>query len=113
MKITISQEVLKMLPDDLSLILALNDGSNQFSNAQGCCMIGDRFLVIPVAEPVAPFNVPIPSDSLPVFISNYEKIFLSGHLVLTKNSYTGNLVLKNEGGVLDTNVELRPTLATV
>lgn len=37
-------------------ILTSNDGSNQFSSAAGCCMIGERFLITPIDEPLDSYN---------------------------------------------------------
>ena len=81
-------------------ILTSNDGSNQFSSAAGCCMIGERFLITPIDEPLDPYN------EFTFFTSTYDQMFLTGHLILDVHPTSGTLILKNESGYLDTNLLL-------
>lgn len=87
-------------------ILTSNDGSNQFSSAAGCCMIGERFLITPIDEPLAPYNELVSSNQFTFFTSTYDQMFLTGHLILDVHPTSGTLILKNEGGYLDTNLLL-------
>ena len=49
MELTITTEAAQRLPQGTTqFILTANDGSNQFSSAEGCCMIGERFLIAPI-----------------------------------------------------------------
>lgn len=42
----VQPEVFKQVPRlKDGFLLTLNDGSNQFSSAEGCCMIGDHFFI--------------------------------------------------------------------
>ena len=49
MSLTISEEVKQRLAPFLTetntFLLVANDGSNPYSSAEGCCMIGDRFII--------------------------------------------------------------------
>ena len=63
-------------------ILTSNDGSNQFSSAAGCCMIGERFLITPIDEPLDPYNELVSSNQFTFFTSTYDQMFLTGHLIL-------------------------------
>lgn len=87
-------------------ILTSNDGSNQFSSAAGCCMIGERFLITPIDEPLDPYNELVSSNQFTFFTSTYDQMFLTGHLILDVHPTSGTLILKNEGGYLDTNLLL-------
>lgn len=47
MIIHLTKEAQEMLPKGRkTFILTTNDGSNIFSSSEGCCMIGDRFLLV-------------------------------------------------------------------
>lgn len=54
MSLTISEEVKQRLAPFLTetntFLLVANDGSNPYSSAEGCCMIGDRFIIVPVDQ---------------------------------------------------------------
>jgi uncharacterized protein YqkB len=107
MDLTITSEAATHLPQDVTqFILTANDGSNQFSSAAGCCMIGERFLITPIEEIIAPFTLEIPSNLFTFYTSEYDTMFLSGHLELFVHPTSGTLVLKNESGYLDNNVLL-------
>lgn len=108
MKLHITNEAAFYLADKLagskSFILALNDGSNQFSSAQGCCMIGDRFLIKPIKEKIAPFSEQLQNEQYQVYISDYEKNFLPHNITLDRSGSYGNFVLRSDEGILDMNV---------
>ncbi|MGX7131253.1 MULTISPECIES: iron-sulfur cluster biosynthesis family protein [Enterococcus] len=89
-----------------SILLTLNDGSNQFSSAAGCCMIGDRFQLVLVDAPVSPFTQQLDNDRFSVFTSDYETVFLGENPILDFNQTLHTLILKNDGGLLDSNVFL-------
>jgi uncharacterized protein YqkB len=111
MELTVTEPAKKVLELKLGqlseFLFVLNDGSNQFSSAEGCCLIGDRFLIVPTAEPIEPFTKPIKNNEYRIFTSEYDAIFLTGKLVLDVNPSSGTLVLKNEGGILDNNVLIK------
>ena len=60
MSLTISEEVKQRLAPFLTetntFLLVANDGSNPYSSAEGCCMIGDRFIIVPVDQAEAPYT---------------------------------------------------------
>ncbi|MTD39027.1 iron-sulfur cluster biosynthesis family protein [Erwinia sp. CPCC 100877] len=90
-----------------AFLLILNDGFNPFSSAEGCCLIGDRFLIVPTNEPIEPFTKLIQNETYRVYTSDYDALFLTGKLVLAVNPSAGTLILKNEGGILDHNVSIK------
>jgi len=96
MELAISLAAQKQLASKLNnrstFLLVSNDGSNQFSSAQGCCMIGDRFLIVSVDQGIAPFTVPIDNALYQVYTSTYDKLFLTGLLQLTVNEGSSTLV---------------------
>lgn len=105
MELTITTEAAQRLPQGTTqFILTANDGSNQFSSAEGCCMIGERFLIAPIEEIIVPFTLEIPSNLFTFYTSEYDTMFLTGHLELMVHPTSGTLVLKNESGYLDNNV---------
>jgi hypothetical protein len=69
--LTISEEVKQRLAPFLTetntFLLVANDGSNPYSSAEGCCMIGDRFIIVPVDQallsnmPLSFFKVMVPA----------------------------------------------------
>ena len=65
MSLTISEEVKQRLAPFLTetntFLLVANDGSNPYSSAEGCCMIGDRFIIVPVDQAEAPYTETIPN----------------------------------------------------
>lgn len=101
------QRLISKLHNDTSFLLILNDGSNPYSSAEGCCLIGDRFLIVPTNEPIDPFTKRIANKDYQVYTSDYDAIFLTGKLVLTLHPNSGTLVLKNESGILDNNVAIK------
>lgn len=110
MELTITTEAAQRLPQGTTqFILTANDGSNQFSSAEGCCMIGERFLIAPIEEIIVPFTLEIPSNLFTFYTSEYDTMFLTGHLELMVHPTSGTLVLKNESGYLDNNVLILKT----
>ncbi len=66
MSLTISEEAKQRLAPFLTeantFLLVANDGSNPYSSAEGCCMIGDRFIIVPVDQAEAPYTETIAND---------------------------------------------------
>lgn len=116
MELEITPEAAARFPKNYQLyIITSNDGSNQFSSAAGCCMIGERFLITPITEPLPRYSEVVSSNRFTFFTSTYDQMFLTGHLVLTVHPSSGTLILKNEGGYLDNNLmlEKEPQVTTV
>ena len=110
MSLTISEEAKQRLAPFLTeantFLLVANDGSNPYSSAEGCCMIGDRFIIVPVDQAEAPYTETIANDSFHVYTSTYDQMFLTGHLQLVIHPNAGTITLKNESGILDSNVDI-------
>lgn len=98
MSLTISEEVKQRLAPFLTetntFLLVANDGSNPYSSAEGCCMIGDRFIIVPVDQAEAPYTETIANDSFHVYTSTYDQMFLTGHLQLVIHPNAGTITLK-------------------
>lgn len=108
MKLNVSDEVVKRLSKEgQKFLLTLNDGSNPFSNAEGCCMIGDRFLIIATEEVPESYLIEIPSNQLMFYTSKYDCIFLRGELYLEMRESSQTLILRDNSGLLDDHVELK------
>src|SRR5699024_10221135 len=108
MQLLLQKEVLQRLPQGYTqFILTLNDGSNPFSNAMGCCLIGERFLIVATKQQIEPFTIPVDSSDLTFYTSEYDLMFLTGKLVLFVDPNSQNVMLKNESGLLDLNVEIK------
>lgn len=111
MEITVTKAAQSFLPKGFTkFLLAVNDGSNPYSSAQGCCLIGERFILVAVSEIPKEYSHFVESDGYTFYYSNYETYFLKGHLVLDVHESTHALILKNESGVLDDNVDVKVLL---
>ena len=79
MSLTISEEVKQRLAPFLTetntFLLVANDGSNPYSSAEGCCMIGDRFIIVPVDQAEAPYTETIANDSFTSILRRMTKCF--------------------------------------
>lgn len=107
MNLTLSKEVSDLLSKKgETFLFTLNDGSNSFSNAEGCCMIGDRFLIVPVKEKPENYDIKIPSNQLHFYTSKYDTMFLKGELFLDLDKASHTMVLKDKSGILDHNVQI-------
>ncbi|MGY3765114.1 iron-sulfur cluster biosynthesis family protein [Vagococcus vulneris] len=113
MRLTISDDVLKVVPElKKGFVLTLNDGSNDFSSAQGCCMIGERCLLIPTDSLIEPFNIVVNSNVSKVWISKYDTMFINGNMTLDINPTAKTIMLRNDGGIIDSNVTVYKETAT-
>ncbi len=103
----VQPEVFKQVPRlKDGFLLTLNDGSNQFSSAEGCCMIGDRFLLVSTQHYIPAYDLTIPCEEATVKTSEYDTTFINGHLVLEVTPSNQTIRLKNESGILDSNVQV-------
>lgn len=103
----VKPEVFKQVPRlEDGFILTLNDGSNQFSSAGGCCMIGDHFLLVSTHRYISTFSVIVPCKEAIVKTSDYDTTFIKGHLVLEVNPSNQTIRLKNESEILDNNLQV-------
>lgn len=116
MKLTISEAAQHYLTNKLgagaTFLLTLNDGSNQFSSAGGTCMIGDKYQIVSLPQPVAPYTIQLANQPFNVYISEYEKMFLGQAVKLAINPSSATLVLKDETGLLDNNLLINQTFVT-
>lgn len=108
MEITVTKEAQAFLPKGVkTFLLAVNDGSNPYSSAQGCCLIGERFVLVAVSEIPTDYRYVLEDAGYSFYYSPYETYFLKGHLILDVHQSTHALILKNESGILDDNVEVK------
>lgn len=111
MKLVIRDQAEKALADKLGsnegFILALNDGSNQFSTVGGSCAVGDKFQIIPAEGPTEQFQEVLESGRFKAYISEGEKVFLGNEVVIDFNERLNTFSLKNESGTLDPNILLK------
>ncbi|MEO1771950.1 MULTISPECIES: iron-sulfur cluster biosynthesis family protein [Enterococcus] len=111
MKLDIRKQAVEALTDKLGsnegFILALNDGSNQFSTVGGSCAVGDKFQIIPTEGPTEQFQEVLENDRFKVYISDEEKVFLGNEVVIDYNDRLSTFSLKNESGTLDSNILLK------
>ncbi|WP_368545478.1 iron-sulfur cluster biosynthesis family protein [Enterococcus faecalis] len=85
-------------------ILALDDGSNQFSTRGGACSVGDSFQIIDIDEEVENYNIMLENPDFTVYISKNEKYFLGDNIAIDFNESMSTLILKNSSGILDSNL---------
>ena len=97
---------LEVQPEVFKQVPRLNDGSNQFSSAEGCCMIGDHFLLVSTQHYIPAYDLTIPCEEATVKTSEYDTTFINGHLVLEVTPSNQTIRLKNESGILDSNVQV-------
>lgn len=89
----------KVTSDDI-VLLALNDGSNQFSNMGGTCTIGASFQFVIVDKMYDKFDVPVENNmGLKMYTSKDELAFLTDGLNV--NYKNGFLVLSDNSGIID------------
>lgn len=82
------------------VLLALNDGSNQFSNMGGTCSIGASFQFIIVDKMYDKFDVPVENNmGLKMFTSEDELAFLTDGVNV--NYRNGFLSLSDNSGIID------------
>lgn len=108
MRLKVSAEVVERLANEgQKFLLTLNDGSNPFSNAEGCCMIGDRFLIVATEGIPESYSIEIPSNQLKFYTSKYDCIFLKGELYLDMRESSQTLTLRDNSGRLDDHVQIK------
>lgn len=105
MKLNIKDAAQKYLQDkmpskDSYVFLALDDGSNKFSELGGTCAIGNKFQFVFSTQEDTDYNEDIENNlDLKLTTSKEESAFLGENLVLDyKNA---SLVLSDDSGVLD------------
>lgn len=107
MKIHISKNVRTLLPKEKhQFILTANDGSNPFSSSEGCCTIGDRFLLVGTETLPSDYKNLFKDGEDRIYTSDYDLNFLSGTIELVLNEATGRVILQNEEGYLDDNLTI-------
>ncbi|GCF92980.1 hypothetical protein NRIC_08710 [Enterococcus florum] len=107
MNIRVSESAATALKTKLnssSFILALNDGSNQFSTVGGSCAIGDKFQIFATDGPKDNYTEKLAGKPFEIYISDGEKLFLGEEVLIDFNQRLNSFVLKNESGILDNNI---------
>lgn len=111
MKLTITDSAANALEKRLqstTFILALNDGTNQFSTVGGSCAVGDKFQILASEGPTEQYNLPVASDHFQVFTSAGEEGFIKEDIKLDYNDRLSTFSLKTSSGILDNNLLIRP-----
>lgn len=111
MKITITPDAVAALQkrfETRGFILALNDGTNRFSNVGGSCAVADKFQIIPIESATAPFTEILENPDFTVYTSTDELPFLGEQLALDIDKRLNTFQLKNRSGRLDANVPVNP-----
>ncbi|MDT2755942.1 iron-sulfur cluster biosynthesis family protein [Enterococcus asini] len=111
MKLTISDSAATALEKRLNnttFILALNDGTNQFSTVGGSCAVGDKFQILASQGPKDNYNIPLETPHFHVYISAGEKDFINEDITLDYNDRLSTFSLKTNAGILDNNLLIRP-----
>ncbi|MDF7682828.1 iron-sulfur cluster biosynthesis family protein [Lactobacillus sp. ESL0679] len=93
------------------VLLALNDGSNQYSKVGGTCTIGANFQFVILDQTDPEFSIIINNNvGLNLFTSPAEMQYLDNNLVVSEKNAT--LSLADDSGVIDGAVsinEFRPS----
>lgn len=88
------------------VILALDDGSNKYSNLGGTCAIGDKFQLVMSDRLDPDFDQPLANDAgLQLYTSKAEEYFFTTGLNLKHQS--GTLQLGDDSGLLDSAVTIQ------
>ncbi|KRM61829.1 hypothetical protein FC26_GL001271 [Paucilactobacillus vaccinostercus DSM 20634] len=88
------------------VILALDDGSNKYSNLGGSCAIGDKFQLVVSDRPDPDFERPLVNDAgLQLYTSQAEEYFFTTGLNLKHQA--GTLQLGDDSGLLDSAVTIQ------
>lgn len=89
----------KIKPTDL-VLLALDDGSNKFSNMGGSCTIGSKFQLVVVDQADPDFQVPVANNlNFKLFTGEPELTYLGAGLNLDYKN--GFMTLSDNSGILD------------
>lgn len=114
MKIKIKDTALTYLKSHVDftkpVILALDDGSNKYSNIGGSCAIGDKFQLIVSEQRDPEFGLPLENDvGLQLYTSKAEEYFFTSGLNLKHQA--GTLQLGDDSGLLDGAVTVQTALS--
>lgn len=109
MKMTIKPNAIAFLENKIPrgsfVLLALNDGSNKYSDIGGTCTIGANFQLVILKEKDPAFTVPVENnDELEMYTSPDEQVFLQDSVVLDEKY--GMLVLSDDTGIIDSAVTI-------
>ncbi|MDF7672859.1 iron-sulfur cluster biosynthesis family protein [Lactobacillus sp. ESL0701] len=99
---------------DQIVLLALNDGSNQYSKLGGTCTIGANFQFVILDQKDPDFSIAINNNTdLSLFTSPAEMQYLDNNLVVSEKNAT--MSLADDSGVIDGAVsinEYQPSAVT-
>ena len=108
-KITFSPEAAAALTSKLGdrkvVLLALNDGSNQYSLQGGTCTIGASFQFVLLDEKDPTYNIKLADDlGLDLYTADAEMGFLDDNLSV--GAKYGMLSLSGDSGLIDSAVKI-------
>ena len=101
-----AKEIIKKKnPENKSLLLALNDGSNKYSRLGGTCSIGADFQFVILDEKDPKYTIKVENNAgFDLWTSPDELNFFAGGLVVNARNYT--LSLSDDSGILDGAVSI-------
>lgn len=109
MKITITDKATSELKKKLRtpiFLLVLNDGSNKFSIGGGACSVGDSYKIVDTDKEEEGYGEILDNPDFTVYTSNSEKYFFGKNLKIDYNESMATLVLMDDGGILDGNLQI-------
>lgn len=87
------------------LLLITNDAGGQYSSMGGACSIGSNFSIIILDKSDPEYAVPLENQQgLTLCTSDYDLLFLGQGIILDYQQ--SRLILRNDGGLLDTSVAI-------
>lgn len=109
MAIHITDTANKLLMDkgvhDKILLLITDDGGGKYSLNGGACSIGAKFTLIYLDNSDSLYPIKLQNEQdVDLYTSEYDLMFLGSGLTLDFNKY--QLILRDDSGMLDTNVQL-------
>lgn len=95
----------KKNPENKTLLLALNDGSNKYSRLGGTCTIGANFQFVILDKKDPKYTIKVENNAgFDLWTSPAEVSFFEGGLVVNARNYT--LSLSDDSGILDGAVSI-------
>ncbi|PWG00757.1 iron-sulfur cluster biosynthesis family protein [Levilactobacillus bambusae] len=93
------------IPAGSVVLLSVDDGSNKYSTVGGSCAIGDKFQLVILNQRDPDYPIEVENNAgLNLWTSTGETTYFDNGLTL--NFRGNNLVLSDDGGILDSAVSI-------